>query len=367
MKKTLLYVDDQTENHVVFRAAFGRMFKVLKASCADEALAILGQYEIPVVVADQRMPGMTGVELFETVKVRYPHTIRIILTGHNDPEAMMDAINKGHVYSFLTKPWKKEALLSTLIRGFEAYDLVMSNSALTEQLTHAERCAKLGQHAAKIAHEMGNQLCVTPLVQWIEDQYGECDDLLELASIAKETQDRLVNLIEEIKSFVRGQHESYAMEEVLLDHLLSETVSFARFDQSFPKDSIRLVIRDEPSASVNSPKIQQALLNLLLNAAYAVQNKADPMITVSLEECENEALITVEDNGSGIPSDSLAKIWEPFFSTKGSSGTGLGLDITRRIIEVHKGNINCTSTEGVGTKFTISLPMARETSACGAD
>jgi len=118
MNRQLLYVDDEHDNLIVFRSTFDESFDVLTASSGQEALALLERSEIPVIVADQRMPGMTGVEFLELVRVRHPYSIRIILTGYTDAAAMMDAINKGHVYSFVTKPWEREPLLSILLRAF---------------------------------------------------------------------------------------------------------------------------------------------------------------------------------------------------------------------------------------------------------
>ena len=94
MRRNLLYADDEKGNLVVFRANFAEHFNVLEASSAEEAMDLLGKHEVPVMVVDQRMPGTTGVELCESVAKKYPHTIRMILTGFIDSDAMMDAINK---------------------------------------------------------------------------------------------------------------------------------------------------------------------------------------------------------------------------------------------------------------------------------
>jgi signal transduction histidine kinase len=357
MKRVLLYVDDEPDNLIVFRASFANQFEILEANSGEQALAILQEREAPVILVDQRMPNMSGVELCEIVRDRHPHTIRMILTGYTEPAAMADAINKGHVYNFITKPWERELLLATLIRGFEAYDLAISNHALTERLAHGERCATLGRLAAGIAHEMGNQLCVLPLVEWIEDNYRECEDLQELAKIVRETNSRLEGLIDEVKAFVRMEDESCPMETARLDLLLHETLSFARFDRTIPAGLVRSEIAVCPEVRANRVKIQQALLNLLKNAVHAVRETTEPSILVSLGTDGDQAVLTVEDNGCGIDEEALKQMWDPFFTTKGAAGTGLGLDITRRIIESHDGVIDCTSTLGSGSRFTIRLPM----------
>ena len=145
MKRDLLYVDDEADNIIVFEAAFEDDFKIWSASSGQEALAILEETAIPVVVSDQRMPAMTGVELFSIMRRKFPHIQRIILTGYTDPENMIEAINQGQVFHFVKKPWERPFLLSVLIRAFQAHDLAVANSALTEQLVLSERLAFLGQ------------------------------------------------------------------------------------------------------------------------------------------------------------------------------------------------------------------------------
>jgi signal transduction histidine kinase len=199
-----------------------------------------------------------------------------------------------------------------------------------------------------------------PLIEWIEEQYANSEDLVSLAKVAKETHRRLEHLIDEIKAFVRGEHESCCMEEIPLDKLIREVVSFARFDKSIPEGSVRVHVRSQPVIRADRLKLQLVLLNLLKNAGDAVQAQPEPAITVSLEQRDAEAILRVIDNGCGIPEDDLKKIWDPFFTTKGADGTGLGLDTTRRIVELHQGYVACSSEAGCGSDFAIRLPVLSE-------
>ena len=362
-KRNLLYVDDQRENLIVFRAAFEDQFNILEASSATEALQLLEVHEIPVVVTDQRMPDMTGVELCEIVKREYPHTIRLILTGYTDSDAIMEAINTGHVYSFITKPWERETLYSVLVRVYEAYDLAVSNNALTERLEHAERCAVLGRCAAGIAHEMRNQLFILPLLELIDDRYQEDAELRELARVARLTHDRLKDLIDEVKNFVHREDEDCHKMLISLGQVIREAVSLASLHETVPKRALRLDVRAQPTICGHPARIQQVIFNLVKNAADALRSRSDPEIIVALDEDEAGAVLSVRDNGPGIEPANLERIWEPFFTTKGSQGTGLGLDLCRRIIAGHGGSIACQSQPGVGTVFTIRLPKLTEPQA----
>jgi signal transduction histidine kinase len=358
MKRNLLYVDDQRENLVVFRAAFANRFNILEATCADEALELFGAHEIPVLVADQRMPDMTGVELCEIVRREHPHAIRMILTGYSDSDAMMEAINKGHVYNFITKPWDRDSLFSTLVRGFEAYDLAVSNNALSERLHHADRCAKLGRCAAGMAHEMGNQLFVLPLVDLIEREYADHEELMAFAQIARTTQDRLKELIDEVKDFVRKEDSSRGRLPTNLAHLAREAVSLAGMHESVPKTILKLDVQAEPLVCCCKAKIQQVVFNLVKNAADALAEQDKPEIRVTVSEQDDQALLSVHDNGPGINPEHLEGIWEPFFSTKGDAGTGLGLDLCREMVTAHGGTIECESQPGQGATFIVRLPLA---------
>ncbi|MCP4246350.1 MAG: hybrid sensor histidine kinase/response regulator [bacterium] len=357
MGRNLLYVDDQPDNIVVFRAAFKKKFDLLEATSADEALELFKVHDIPVMVADQRMPDMTGVELCEVVAREYPHTVRMILTGYTDPEDMMDAINKGHVYNFVTKPWKRETLHSVLVRGLEAHDLAVSNSALLERVDHADRCATLGRFTAGMAHEMKNQLFVLPLVELLEEKCPDDEELLKLAAIARQTHHRLAELIDEVMDFVRQENQSFARTPLNLADVAREAVSLAGMDEQIPKRCLKLKVRAEPVILCHRAKLQQVVFNLLKNAAHAVRHQENQQITITIDRQGSEAILSVVDNGPGIPPDILERIWDSFFSTKGPEGNGLGLDMCRRIVEAHGGTICCQSRPGRGARFTVQISV----------
>ena len=115
-----------------------------------------------------------------------------MLTGYADPKAMLSAINQGQVFYFIKKPWEQDDVFSILLRAIEAYDMSLSNVVLQDRLVAADRCAMLGRSAARLAHEMGNQLCMLPLLELIEDEYSDQEDLVQMAGFARSTHERLV-------------------------------------------------------------------------------------------------------------------------------------------------------------------------------
>lgn len=120
-KITILYVDDEENNLYSFKATFRMKYKVLIALSGDEALEIMKSQPVHIIITDQRMPNMTGVEFLEKVIEIFPDPIRILLTGYADMGAVVDAVNKGKIFHYLAKPWNEEELDMTITRAFEKY------------------------------------------------------------------------------------------------------------------------------------------------------------------------------------------------------------------------------------------------------
>lgn len=133
-QKRVLYVDDEENNLKVFYSLFKRDYEVSVASSAAKGMEILAEFPIEVIVTDQRMPQKSGVEFLEEVMQKYPEVIRIVLTGYAEMGDLIDAVNKGKIYHYLTKPWKREELKVVLDNAFEAFDLKRKNRELIEAL-----------------------------------------------------------------------------------------------------------------------------------------------------------------------------------------------------------------------------------------
>ncbi len=356
MKRDILYVDDEMENLVVFQATFEDYFNIVTASSGQAALDLLEHHVFPVVIADQRMPKMSGAELFEIMRRKYPHTKRVMLTGYADSRAMLSAINQGQVFYFVKKPWEQDEVFSILLRAIEAYDMSLSNIALQDRLVASDRCAMLGRSAARLAHEMGNQLCMLPLLELIEDEYSDKQDLVQMAGFARGTYERLVQIVDEVKAFVRFEHQQVVTQPLALAEVVHELLEFLRFERTLDVEQLEVVIEGEPWVRANRVKLQQVLINLLKNAAFAIKDKPNGRIRLSLARRDELVEIAVADNGCGMSPEVAEQIWEPFFTTKGEQGTGLGLEVSKSIVEGHGGTIACESSNGAGATFTIRLP-----------
>ena len=135
----ILYIDDEKDNLTVFYSTFRRHFEVHLASSGKEGLELMKKHDMHLVIADQRMPEMTGIEFLEKIIPEYPDCVRMVLTGYSDVEAIIQAINKGRVYRYITKPWQKDELKITIEQALETYQLKRQNRKLVTDLQEANQ------------------------------------------------------------------------------------------------------------------------------------------------------------------------------------------------------------------------------------
>lgn len=133
-KINVLYVDDEINNLNSFNASFRRDFNIFTATSGKEGLDILRNNKIHIIITDQRMPEMTGVSFLVEVLKEFPDPIRLLLTGYADMEAVIEAVNKGKIYYYLTKPWDEQGIKVIIKNAYELYDTREKLVQLTEEL-----------------------------------------------------------------------------------------------------------------------------------------------------------------------------------------------------------------------------------------
>jgi DNA-binding NtrC family response regulator len=134
-KAKILYVDDESGNVRVFRSIFKRFYTVLTAESAKQGIEVLrSQNDIQLIITDQRMPEMTGVEMLKAINEEFPNLIRIILTGYSDIDVIIEAVNECNLYRYITKPWKDDEIKQAIEQGLETYKLRKENNELLSLL-----------------------------------------------------------------------------------------------------------------------------------------------------------------------------------------------------------------------------------------
>jgi len=133
-KINILYIDDEEHNLISFKATFRLKYNVATAISAEVAKQVLAEKPIDIIITDQRMPNMTGVEFLESIIGQYPDPMRLLLTGYADMNAVVDAINKGKIFQYLTKPWNEDELDAAIQKAYEVYSIKMNERDLTQKL-----------------------------------------------------------------------------------------------------------------------------------------------------------------------------------------------------------------------------------------
>ena len=372
MSAKILFVDDDEANLIVFEAACSEEFEVLLASSAEAAFDHLNNDEVGVIVADQRMPGTTGVELLERVREAYPDTVRILITAYSDIQAAIGAINRGRVRRYLRKPWDPGELKTELADALDIYAMSRKVSALEVRLRETERVYALGVVVASIAHELRNpMMLVTTGLSFLESELHKLRDLPGAGAFKSRIEEMSASLIDTrtgvdgVLDIVRGIELPTKSDP----GLLAEGTDFAevlrlslRLVSAELKRcaSLELDVTGAPKVLASPTKLGQVVLNLIVNALQAVSSRprSENIISVRLRTESVCAVLEVADNGVGISESDAHRIFDPFFTTKAGLGTGLGLAISKKIVEELEGTLTVDKDPSLGgARFTVRLPI----------
>jgi len=375
----VVYVDDEAINLRVFEANFKERFRIKTFQTAAHALEFVIQnaQEIGVLITDQRMPEMTGVQLLEKVKHAAPDSQRMMLTAFADMQAMSDAVNLGQVTRYFGKPWSKEELGAALEDALRIFELTGQMRAVQARMVQAERLATLGQVTAGVAHELMNPISyllqnltnlraelaelatrIAPALR-VHPVQGVTESLESLPQILDDLEQGARH-VREVATGIRNQSRGHEVPDGNTD--LAQAASFAvKIARAEVGRKARLASDTQPVQVRGSQvKLCQVILNLIINSSHAMEGTGRPgLIEVRWSRQPDAVVLQVIDNGSGISAENLPRVFNRFFTTKAPGvGTGLGLSICRELVESMGGTINITSTVGRGTTVEVKLKLA---------
>lgn len=390
----ILYVDDEEHNLTAFRATFRRNYTVHTALSAADGAAILREHPIEVIITDQRMPGVTGVQFLEQILADHPEPIRMVLTGFADIEAIIDAINKGEVYRYITKPWEEGDLKMIIDSAVETFRLRAENKRLMEHLaryneelerTVAERTADLeasnrnvieqNKQITQLNKEKAEMLALAG-----EDLQHPLKDILRTATHGIEHRNKLngddaeahFNTIRNAATRIQAVLENLlllnAIEKsgikVFPTHLdagmIAQTVVMDHQGHAKTKNiSIELERKGFGMAHTDPTGVQTILDHLISNAV-----KFSPVgakVHVAVEPADGGVRLTVTDHGPGFTAEDRPNLYTKFATlsarpTGGELTTGLGLSIVKQYVDALHGTIELSDTQGGGATFSLSLP-----------
>jgi two-component system NtrC family sensor kinase len=373
MSVKVLFVDDDEGNLLVSEAVCGDDFEILTARTGAVALELMRSNEVGVIVCDQRMPEMSGVDLLEKVQAEFPDSVRLLVTAYADIGAAIDAINRGRVRRYLKKPWEPEELKAEVADALERYQTRRRLRELERRLIQTERVYALGIVAAGIGHELRNPISwITTNLQHSLAELGELgealkandalrasgrvDEIRAALSDASMGAERVAEIVSAIQlSMVRpaGESEIVDLEDVV--HLALRLVE----GELRRAGKLDLQVSGSPRVRGSRTQLSQIIVNLLINAIHAVSTlpPADAVIAVRIGTDGKLASLEVADCGTGVPEQDRERIFDPFFTTNTGVGTGLGLAISRRIAAELGGALEVERDARLsGAVFRLTLP-----------
>lgn len=354
-------------------------YRVHTAQDASKALEIFKKHSPPVVMTDIKMPGMSGIDLLKALKELDPDVEVIMITGHGDINLAIKSL-KFEATDFITKPIHDEALDIAMQRAWERLTLKRQLRAYTENLEQlvaektrrlvaAERLAAVGETVAGLSHAIKNISGGLSGGSFVLEQGLELDNreyLLDGWQMLKKNIDKITTLSMDLLDYAKADRLDYRACDP--NGPMAEVSELMR-EKATGLDVALEIDRDESLAPIicDPDAIHRCLLNLVTNALEACSTELDrPEARVVRLQSRATAGWGVEyrvtDNCGGIDSQILDKLFAPFFSTKGRTGTGIGLMLTKKIVDKHGGEIDVQSAAGK-TDFTIRLPECAE----GAD
>jgi len=224
-------------------------------------------------------------------------------------------------------------------------------------IVRSEKLASLGELAAGIAHELNNPLTGILIHASIIDKNTQLDPELkmDLDTITEEA-DRCAKIVKNLLDFSRKTEPRKTMNSI--NDTLERALGLVEHLSSFYDISIVKEYADNlPDLLLDAGQMEQVFVNMFVNASQAMEEGGTLTIWTGMDITEDAVVVTIQDSGFGIPEENLVKVFDPFFSTKGARGTGLGLSVSYGIVEGHGGTVEVHSKVGEGTMFTITLPV----------
>lgn len=355
----ILYIDDEIHNLNAFKASFRRSYEIYTATSAQEGKTLLKEIMVHIIIADQKMPVSTGVEFFNEIKDTLPDPMRILLTGYTDVEDIIDAINKGHIYSYIKKPWDEHELHKTINNAYEIY---RTRKQLREKIEELEKTNdELNRFIYSTSHDLRSPLMsvlgiinLSRLDNSVVDPNGYVD-MVETCVL------KLDDFIQKIIEYYRNSRLEIEYEKIDFRNLLNDCITAFK-----PQNTeIRFQTQVEQAVDFRGDtfRISVILNNLISNAVkYQKPEETNPMVNLAVKVEPHKATISIRDNGIGILSEHLNNIFKMFFRSKNNNkpGSGIGLYIVKEALSKIGGTINVESKYGEGTQFEITIPNRNE-------
>lgn len=378
-RPTVLVVDDESE---VLRSVHDLLrldYRVLTCERGEDAIRLLESDDvIEVVMSDQRMPGMTGVEVLRHARRIRPEATRLLFTAYADVKAVIDAINQGSVFRYIAKPWDPDELPGLVRQAVEHHDLIVEKKRLLGELQETNRrlveANRLKDAFIEVAsHELNTPVAVVlgmaQLWKMTQQEHATTAERNWVDRIHNAGK-RLAATVERMLKLIRADDLNHPLElkptalEPLIRGVVIELGEFLHAR----RQSVELAIDAKlGEALIDAAKIGDVLTNLMMNAIKFTPDGGVIRVTVG-PFGPDRVRFEVRDEGSGIDPGARPFLFEPFFTgfdtmhhssgeyEFGKRGIGLGLCLVKRFVEMHGGEVEVQSEQGVGSTFSFVIP-----------
>lgn len=379
-KYNILYVDDEVSNLNVFKNTFRRDYNIFTAESAREGFEILDREKIDLIITDQRMPEMTGVDFLKQVMHKYPEPSRILITAFTDFDALRNAVNEAKIFQYIQKPWDDSEIHKIIDSALEIKILKQKNIELTETLKQKnQELEKLNNELLEldkiklqflniIGHEIRTPLNglvgATALIKnaIAEEDFQKYNELFQILEISAKRLKHFLLLAERITAFKVKKQKVYPA-LISLNELINETVKHN--ENKLAQKNI--TIKYDPCLKDDSCYAERQLIEICLNEIvdnaikYSHENGKINIITHNQDD---SILIEIADNGPGFPEIVLKNIFKPFITDDDITNQGMGLDLAliKLIIEAHNGIINIRNNDTGGATVQLIFKKMQQSS-----
>lgn len=371
----ILIVDDEVRILSALKRLLRREpYRLATVSSGEEALALLDQQKVDLVLSDFRMPECNGLELMAMIQAQHPETCRILMSGNADFQLVIHGINEGLIEQFVEKPWADETLKISLSKLIAAHQLQIKNKELlatvqAQNLLLSQESEKVQREIrqkerlfATISHEIRNPLHGLQGILEILSQDSP-EDQKKLLSSAISSASFMRTILDDVLDYSKAEAGMLVLQEVPFSpvDLVNDLVNLMRPMAIGNQLSLEVVSSEalkERYFKGDDFRIRQILNNLISNAIKYTERGG---VVVEITEVEG-LQFSVTDTGIGIPAEKMGSLFDAFVMSselhdREFGGTGLGLTIAKNLTDLMQGTISVRSNDEGGSMFTVNLPL----------
>jgi signal transduction histidine kinase len=399
-KYTILYVDDEELNLRIFKNTFRKDYNILTATSGLDGLNLLEKENVDLILTDQRMPGMTGIDFLRKAIERNPDLNRILVTAYSDYEILKEAVNEVKIFQYVEKPWKEEDIKITIDSALEIHrlqkeniklnqflqaandELTSSNESLKTEIElhkktqkelikekeYAEQCNRLkSAFLANMSHEIRTPM--NSIIGFSGILHESVDDpclLRKYLDIIEKSSWQLLTIVSDIIEISKIDTGNLEMKLSPIDlNPLIEKVFYqnqSEYANNGPEFVLDSILPFGSSSVLGEYSAIVKVLNNLINNAFKFTEEGS--VHLGAKILDNQILVYVKDTGIGIASEDYNLIFDRFSQvdsskTKRQGGNGLGLAIAKAYVEEMKGKIWVESCLNEGSTFFFVLPLLK--------